>query len=294
MSDGTRIEWAEASWNPIKADNRFTGKTGWHCEILTPGCERCYAQAMNKRLGTSWPYLKTARQHVSIHLDEKTLTQPMRWKRPRRIFVCSMSDLFGEWVTDDMLRKVLRAMEEAPQHSYQILTKRAERQRDFMQWWVMDRLDQPPPNWWLGVSVEDQRRADERIPMLLDTPAAVRWISAEPCLAPIDLERGGFSLLAPVTSPTGKRSPGLNWVVVGGESGPGARPFNIEWARSIMEQCKAAGVQYFLKQIGAKPVATGHWKQEIQLKPRDRKGGDISEFPIDLRVRQYPVEGRAR
>ena len=283
VSDKTKIEWTDSSWNPIRARDLGPVGTGpgigTHCEIITPGCEHCYAAAINKRLGTHRPYLKTARPHVQIYLDEKTLEAPLRWKRSRRVFVCSMSDLFGDWVTHEMLRKVFRTMEEAPQHIYQILTKRAERQRDFMQWWVMDRLDEPPLNWWFGVSVEDQRRADERIPVLFQTPAAVRWISAEPLLGPLPVL---------YTSWGGER---LDWVVIGGESGSGARGFDVDWARDIVAQCRAAGAACFVKQLGAQPYdssLTASGRSET-LRLRDRKGGDINEFPEDLRVREYPA-----
>ncbi len=277
MGDRTSIEWTEASWNPIRAKSKVTGRTGTHCEILTPGCEHCYAQAINRRLGTGLQYLSRLRDDVEIYLDDRILTQPLRWKRPRRIFVCSMSDLFGEWVTEQMLVRICGIMSMAPQHTYQILTKRADRQRDFL---IRNAPKAANKNWWFGVSVEDQRRADERIPVLLATPAAVRWISYEPGLGPIEI----------CTSLPRNRDvlKGLDWVVIGGESGPGARPFNITWARQIIAQCAAAGVPVFMKQLGANPfrdLESGGWEGP---RPKDRKGGDISEFPEDIRIREYP------
>ena len=305
MGDRTSIEWTEASWNPIRARKHgHKGELGWHCEILTPGCEHCYAQTLNRRLGTGLPYLKTSRREADVFLDEKILIQPLHWRRPRRIFVCSMTDLFGEWVADEMLDRTFAVMALCPQHTFQVLTKRADRMRDYLsankqlQLFVIDRkntqhtiMSFPLPNVWLGVSVEDQRRADERIPALLDTPAAVRWVSAEPLLEPITFRQ----CLYPVSDENGPNPiidrEALDWVVVGGESGVGARPFNIEWARSIIAQCRAAGVPCFVKQLGAKPEAEtrvmGDHIYDLHL--HDRKGGDPSEWPEDLRVREYPA-----
>jgi protein gp37 len=146
----------------------------------------------------------------------------------------------------------------------------------------------PLPNVWLGVSVENQHFADERIPLLLQTPAAVRFISAEPLLGPIELERGGFALHRPVKSPSGTRWPGLDWVIVGGESGSKARPFDLAWARSIVAQCKAAGVPVFVKQLGSNPTCEHCGDAIAVFGPRNRKGGDINEFPQELRVREFP------
>jgi len=155
----------------------------------------------------------------------------------------------------------------------------------------------PLPNVWLGVSVEDQNTADERIPILLQTPAAVRWVSAEPLLGPVDLYRGGFSFLERLKSPTGKQYEKLDWIVVGGESGPKARPCDLAWIRSTVKQCREAGVPVFVKQIGARPSADVSeletWsltKMDANggLNLQDRKGGAMEEWPKDLRVREYP------
>jgi len=288
MSDNTKIEWADATWNPIRA--RDLGPVGagpaigTHCEIVSPGCEHCYAQAINKRLGTHRPYLRTTREHVSIYLDEKVLAKPLHWRRSRRIFPGSMTDLFGEWVTDDMLDRAFTIMALCPQHQFLLLTKRPERMRD----WIAGRegfirplaasgratvadqdqpLRWPLPNVWLGVSVEDQRRADERIPALLASPAAVRWVSAEPLLGSVNLTRISLGISDAefydmpsiikaeffVDALKGAQSinwQGLDWVICGGESGPGARPMHPDWARSLRDQCAVAGVPFFFKQWG--------------------------------------------
>jgi protein gp37 len=271
MSDGSKIEWTDATWNPVRARHaampdpeREPPRNGWYCEHVSPGCEHCYAETMNNRLGTGLPFKPGHRKDVEIYLDAKTLLAPHGWKKPRMIFVCSMTDLFGEWVTDEWIDRIFTVMALCPQHTFQVLTKRPDRMREyfrdggantdvvlstFWQW--------PFPNVWLGVSAEDQQRADERIPVLLDTPAAVKFVSLEPLLGPIDLVTGGeVTEIGHINWLRGHRGPEppiprLDWVIVGGESGPGARPMHPDWARSLRGQCKAAGVPFFFKQWGS-------------------------------------------
>lgn len=292
MGDKSKIEWTEASWTPIRARNKVTGKIGWHCEHATPGCEFCYAESMNKRLGTGLPFKPGHRKDIEIFLDEKMLTQPLRWSRGRVIFVCSMTDLFADFVPDEWIDRVFAVMALAPQHTFQVLTKRAERMhrhlrneygalegRIFPHWQRLgldrfghafkepQRLQLPLPNVWLGVSAEDQKRADERIPHLLQTPAAVRFISAEPLLGEINLQKialgtsdatfyGHLEIKHAAFFMDALRGvnkgaiPALDWIIVGGESGPNARPMHPDWARSIRDQCQAAGVRFFFKQWG--------------------------------------------
>jgi protein gp37 len=224
-----------------------------------------------------------------VRFNEAWLTEPLRWKRPRRIFVCAHGDLFHEDVPDEWIDRVFAVMALAPHHQFQVLTKRSARMREWMSragvagngrsypghtiLAAMDGLSRakwpdllwPLPNVWLGVSVEDQARADERVPDLLATPAAVRWLSCEPLLGPVDLEqwlicpnaRDGL-LMDPSTGQyeccagcdwTGLIG-GLDWVVAGGESGAGARPMHPDWARSLRDQCTAAGVPFLFKQWG--------------------------------------------
>ena len=213
------------------------------------------------------------------------IIKPLSWKKPRMVFVNSMSDLFHEAIPDSVIDIVFAVMALCPQHKFQVLTKRAERMLtyvtelskrhtpdgnmqlspqvvltetamdmginlDYQNTSILLLRAWPLPNVWLGVSCERQKEADERIPLLLQTPAAVRFISAEPLLGPIDLERGGFSLLRPTTSPSGRKWPGLNWVIAGGESGPNARPMHPQWAQGLRDQCAAAGVPFFFKQRG--------------------------------------------
>jgi Bacteriophage protein gp37 len=264
MGDKTGIEWADSTWNPI---------TG--CDKVSPGCDHCYAETFAERWrGTPGHYFENG---FDVQLRPNKLALPLRWTKPRKVFVNSMSDLFHDKVPDDYIAKVFAVMALAPQHTFQLLTKRHGRMRSLLSSErfpglvymainallehgnplhindiaIMDALDgfsrgrfKVLPNVWLGVSAEDQKRADLRIPALLDTPAAVRFVSAEPLLGPIDLSR--------FVEDDGEKFdlPPLSWVIVGGESGPGARPMHPDWARSLRDQCVAAGVPFLFKQWG--------------------------------------------
>ncbi|SLD17838.1 DUF5131 family protein [Mycobacteroides abscessus] len=252
MGDKTGIEWTDATWNPV---------TG--CDKVSPGCDHCYAETFAERWrGTRGHYFETG---FDVQLRPDKLGLPLRWTKPRRIFVNSMSDLFHDKVPDEYIARVFAVMALAPQHTFQVLTKRHGRMRSllnsayFLQavgrvWaeppsdWPLPRDWRVPvwplPNVWLGVSAEDQKRAELRIPALLDTPAAVRWISAEPLLGPVNLHTD------PIEAGTPFWGSQLDWVVVGGESGPGARPMHPDWARSMRDQCVAAGVPFLFKQWG--------------------------------------------
>jgi protein gp37 len=290
----TKIEWTTDTWNPIRARNLKTGKTGWHCEHATTGCINCYSERLNLRLGTGLPFKPGHRKDIEIFLDENMLTAPLRWKKPRMIFVCSMTDLFADFVKDGWIDRIFAVMALCPQHTFQVLTKRAERLRTWFsttsandervtdvvanayeigglerpngEMWATDAkvcsisTRWPLSNCWLGISCERQEEADERIPKLLATPAAVRFISAEPLLGPIDigeylvghedhdvdLSRAPGSMVGGCVGWT----PSIDWVIVGGESGPHARPMHPDWTRSIRDRCRAAGVPFFLKQWG--------------------------------------------
>lgn len=279
MSQGSTIEWLNrpgtkpASWNPIRARDKATGKVGWHCEHVSDGCRNCYAEAINaNRFGTRRPYKPDQRDHVEIFLDEKTLLAPLTWRKPHTVFVCSMSDLFGAWVRDNLIDRVFAVMALCPQHTFIVLTKRSDRMREYMTAARLSNVQgwhSPLPNVWLGVSVEDQRTANERILDLLSTPAAIRFISAEPLLGALDVSafllRGdagldddppGRTLLGlAVEEGNAWVRPRLDWVIVGGESGTNARPMHPDWARSLRDQCQAAGVAFFFKQWGNwKPI----------------------------------------
>jgi protein gp37 len=297
MSANTSIEWTDHSWNPLR------GTTGRHtCVRISPGCTHCYAATMNKRFGGP-DYIVGA---DTPRLDEKALLEPLRWRKPRKVFVCSMTDLFLESHKEAWIDQVLGIIGGVERHTFQVLTKRADRMHSYMNDWVRRTQSPPPRNLWLGVSCENQQYADERIPLLLQTPAAVRWVSAEPLLGPLQLAWEGYGEYE-----YGYLRDGINWVVVGGESGPGARPFDLAWGRSIVQQCKAAGVACFVKQLGAKPLERFPRRPEDPLHIdgwtavrnnatdgaaefyryltlKNRKGGDIAEWPPSLRVREYP------
>lgn len=319
MGVKTGIEWAGSTWSPIRARNLATGKVGWHCTHASDGCRFCYSEAMNIRLGTGLPFKPGHEKDIEVFLDEKMLLSPLRWKKSRKIFLNSMTDTFGEFVKDEWLDKIFAVMALTPRHIYQVLTKRPHRMLDYVgvrhsrneielaaekirpaagtPFAPKHVLPWPLENVWLGISAENQPNADERIPILLQTPAAVRFVSLEPLLGPIDLanlERGDASVNAldgkvwysgagSISSRTlqGKR---LNWVIVGGESGTQARPMKIEWVYDLVSQCRANGVASFVKQLGAVPTSSGY-----PLELRDRKGGDSDEWPGDLRVREFPT-----
>ncbi len=270
----TNIEWADETWNPT---------TG--CSKVSQGCKNCYALR-------EWPRLAAnpkatayfGREFADVACHPERLDAPLRWTKPRKVFVNSMSDLFHEDVPDDFIDRVFAVMALSPRHTFQVLTKRPERMLAYMtqdghgRWGFIDgRARQiyaaqhgrrfpagkillgPLPNVWLGVSVEDQANAEERIPLLLQTPAAVRWISAEPLLGPVNLSAlrlsgGEFDALRGGDVGRSGRVetwPALSWVVAGGESGPKARPMHPAWVSGLRDQCAAAGVAFLMKQWGA-------------------------------------------
>jgi protein gp37 len=266
----TKIEWTEATWNPIVG-----------CSIVSPGCTNCYAMRMADRL-TSMAvrrdgsgnvalrhYVSTTKRVHNERDGHKTvwtgvvnmapdaiLRAPLRRRKPTTYFVNSMGDLFHEDVPDEWIDRVFAVMALAPQHTFQALTKRAARMRAYVNAArgrnAFKTRNWPLPNVWLGVSAEDQRRADERVPELVATPAAVRFVSAEPLLGPINLSSPTLWCIPDHDS--GGKLPALSsldWIIVGGESGSGARPMHPDWARSIRDQCATAGVPYFFKQWGS-------------------------------------------
>ena len=292
MGSKSDIEWTDASWTPIRARNRKTGKVGWHCEHATTGCEFCYAEGLNKRLGTGLPFKPGHRDDIEIFLDETMLLAPLKWKRPRMIFVCSMTDLFADFVPDEWIDRVFAVMALCPQHIFQVLTKRAERMREYLTSRVADNAESvrvqltafhaphgkwckqiswPLPNVWLGVSTERQKEYDERWPQLASTPAAVRFISYEPALGPINLQSMAMVLDHPI-----KMFP--DWVICGGESGPGARPMHPDWARNLRDECALIGVPFFFKQWGAYQPNFPQYADEFGMEETDMLC-DGKDFP---------------
>ncbi len=341
MSAVSKIQWTDRTWNPVRG-----------CSVVSPGCVNCYAMKQAHRFsGPGRAYEGLTKQTKAgpqwtgkLRTVESALDEPLSWRKPARVFVNSMSDLFHDDVPDEFIDRVFAVMALAPRHTFQILTKRAERMRAYMsaldrairlptetfaRWRseaeqiLNDRQDLttvvtstwPLPNVWLGVSAEDQQRADERIPLLLQTPAAVRFVSAEPLLGSIDFNRiqlpdaylqmNGYAGVLPAKADVDaewddfkywqRKALTLDWVIVGGESGPGARPCDVRWILSIVEQCAQARVSCFVKQVGPwlravgdKPAGPGFTPWTSDKRMRDRKGGDPSEWPEDLRVREFP------
>ena len=229
----TKIEWAEETWNPV---------TG--CTKVSPGCKHCYAETLAERFrGT-----KAFPNGFDLTLKPERLEQPQRWKKPRRIFVNSMSDLFHEGIDDQYIILTYEIMRSTTRHKYLVLTKRAERMREMLTTGLGVYMH---PNIWHGVSVETQDYALRRIPDLCDVPSPIRFLSCEPLLGPLDL--------TPWLDE-------LQWVIVGGESGRSKRPIDLDWDREIRDQCAAAGVPFFMKQVDK-----------------------VQPIPDDLMIRQDPV-----
>lgn len=249
----TSIEWTDASWNPIVG-----------CTEVSPGCANCYAARLaSSRLRETPHYIGLAEIEKHIERDDygktrwtgkinflpERLEEPLHWRKPRKIFVCDMGDLFHEGCAVSWVEQVFSVMAACPQHAFQVLTKRSSTMRTLLssetfRKHVFGALEPtwPLPNVWVGVSVENQHFADERIPVLLQTPAAVRWISCEPLL-------GQVQLLRWMQHPS-EQLPGVDWVVCGGESGPNARPMDPNWARCLRGQCELTDVPFFFKQWG--------------------------------------------
>lgn len=358
---GGGIKWCDETWNPIRG-----------CSRVSAGCVNCYAESVAHRFNApGLPYeglTKDGRWNGTVRLVPDHLADPLRWQKPRKIFVNSMSDLFHESLDAKTIATVFGIMAAASRHTFQVLTKRPGRMRRWFDWIehnarsvLFTHADEaltdagepmfaktrsnlsgsgpwPLPNVWLGVSVEDQKTADARIPILLDTPAAVRFVSYEPALGPVDFARWvrpeypshalGVSsayvigeqarwrktwgdpptleppkTVADVLAPEPFRR--LSWIIVGGESGPRARPFDVGWARSTVKQCVAARVACFVKQMGSVPVlfggtnASNPWPPETKFHAPDENtrqrvnlndshGADPAEWPASLRVQEFP------
>lgn len=290
------IEWTDKVWNPVRG-----------CVKVSAGCKHCYAETFAER----WRGVKghAYEQGFDLRLAPHKLEEPVHWKEPRKVFVNSMSDLFQVGVPFEYIDKVFTTMARAPRHTFQILTKRPDRMLAYMKRWLRDQdgvespagAVKPLANVWLGVSVEDQAAADIRIPLLLKTPAAVRWISAEPLLGPLDLKPYAGCFDGNIGNPSFVRW--LDWIVIGGESGHSARPFCIDWADDILRQVRGAGIPVFMKQFGRMPVTENinRWDMDAEsiafmrgaagaeYKLQDPKGGDMAEWPEEFRVREFPA-----
>lgn len=313
MNKKTKIEWTDRVWNPVHG-----------CSRVSPGCMNCYAERQSARFPASFHGVARFKNKAGERLPkwtgdvvciEEKLAEPLKWKKPCRVFVNSMSDLFHEKVPDEFIDKVFAVMAACPHITFQILTKRPVRMRDYflkehrnesivkafddfgfedysigtcacLSWydenghhvvWDSDERPLPLPNVWLGVSCENQETADERIPFLLATPAAVRFVSFEPLLGKIFVD--------------GESRRELDWAIIGGESGPGARECDICWITDLAAQFKASGTSVFVKQLGAKPIDSSaetldEWRRNI----KHSKGGKLEEWPqYKVLPRQFPA-----
>ncbi|WP_299558646.1 phage Gp37/Gp68 family protein [uncultured Sulfitobacter sp.] len=312
----TKIEWTERTWNPIVG-----------CSVVSPGCTSCYAMKMAariERMGGAPQYDGTTKDSRAgavwtgkVALAEKALLAPLKRNTPTTYFVNSMGDLFHEDVPDEWIDQVFAIMALCPQHTFQVLTKRSARMREYVDtkppdgqhlkpahifsagaragfWKSTAPFHWPLPNVWLGVSAEDQQRADERIPDLLATPAAVRFISAEPLLRRIDLLQPQFGEVfcnakcnehcqARGDEECPKFFGKIDWVIVGGESGKNARPMHPDWARSLRDQCAAAGVSFFFKQ----------WGEFVSVSEVEGEGSHF-KFPDGATVRRIGKKAAGR
>ncbi len=306
MADGSQIQWTDATWNPV---------TG--CTKVSPGCAHCYIER-TPAFRIKGRRFVNGSTDLQLHPDR--LRQPLVWQKPRRVFVNSLSDLFHESVPDAFIDQVFAVMALAPDHTFQVLTKRAKRMRQYLTYasdpWGFRRAgieeamyeiggDEaartipdagwPLPNVQIGVSAENQRWFIDRVGELVFTPAAVRFVSLEPLLGQIDLL---FDEKIDIAADHQSTDGGLDWVIVGGESGPKSRPCQVDWIRSIVQQCAAAGAPCFVKQLGAHVThrlvygpPTFEADQPVHVERArlvDRKGGEPAEWPADLRVRQFP------
>ncbi len=324
----TGIEWTDETWNTIVG-----------CSRISEGCKNCYAAtaANSARLQQFWQYQEVKDWNGQVVFVENQLMKPFEWKKPKRIFVCSMSDLFHENIPDEWRDGVAAALRHRifsvialnPRHTFQILTKRPNQMRDYLQgakqrirrasvdmgrkfnlpyelWESYEtcQFDWPLKNVWVGVTAENQKAASERIPVLLRTPAALRFISFEPLLEPISLQ------LVPMASTTLPQRwedaqqevvkvieevealPFLDWAIIGGESGKNARACHIEWIRHLVKQCQVLEIPVFVKQLGTNVIdGTQGLAGSHRIPFRNRKAADISEWSEDLVIQEFPSNG---
>lgn len=308
MGDKTHIEWTEATFNP------WVG-----CTKVSPGCANCYAETEDKRRGWTpdgWgkgkPRKRTSAAYWKKPLQWNNNCLPFRdsWGDPvrQRVFCASLADWLDDEVPIEWLADLLALIYATPRLDWQLLTKRPANWKrrlqaadafrfggttphecgPFVSRWLNG---DPPPNVWAGISAEDQDRFEERVCSLLHIPAAVRFVSFEPLLGPIDATRVSMTPGLTTNPLTGGSlcSAKIHWAIIGGESGPKARPCDVRWIRDLVDQCVAAGVATFVKQLGAVPVSEVAGQEARVFPLRHRKGGDWNEWPEELRVREMPI-----
>lgn len=291
MGKNTKIEWTQGS----DGTPGMTFNPWWGCQRVSPGCESCYAETLANRYGHAvWGPAKTTERRG---MSESYWRQPIRWQatatktgQRARVFCASMADVFedhpqvAEW-----RMRLFNLIDSTPMLDWLLLTKRPENVMPMMADWLEGTAF--PSNIWLGTSVEDQRRADERILHLLRVPARVRFLSCEPLLGPVDISRwllAGFPKHIDRYGRAHGAPLNIHWLIVGGESGHGARPMELAWARALVEQCRAAGVAPFVKQLGSVWAREWCYASKTVAQWGDTKGGDMQYWPEDLRVREFP------
>lgn len=332
------IAWCDWTSNPIKYRDA-DGRAVWGCSKVSAGCTHCYAEALAHRYKKGGPFNDAEMAKLTPFVDPTEMRRLRTSKliSGKRVFVGDMTDIFGAWVPDALIDRIFVVMAARQDVTFQLLTKRPERLRDY----VLRANDQPLPvlplpNVWLGTTVENQETADTRIRHLLETPAAIRFVSYEPAIGPVkfnairwespvgnfgggaylDVLKGTFCTIGGHGMPCGR----LDWVIFGGESGSKARPFEAVWARALVQQCRAAGVACFVKQLGANVrdrndagfmgatvtswpdfideedriehdldgTRDGYQGAPVRVHLRSRSGGDPTEWPRDIRVREWP------
>lgn len=332
----TPIEWTRNNdgspghaVNPLRARLiGTTGRSGHYCEKISAGCTNCYSGGLQWRFGMPDFGAGQHLDKVELFLDIAKLQAVIRHRKPTRIFWCDMTDMFGRWVPDEWIDRCFATMALAGRHTHMVLTKRADRMRDYVRALGRDfgRLERaarevgytlqfdghplvswPLPNVWLGTSVENQEQADQRVPLLLETPAAVHFLSCEPLLSWLDIRQWLHDSNCTDRETcicSEPREDRVDWCIVGGESGKGSRPCSTEWVRGVVEQCRQAGAACFVKQLGSVAVGdlepTGKFRTNpetgkrqfetttTRLKLAHPKGGGIHEFPTDLQIREWP------
>jgi protein gp37 len=284
----TTISWCDETINPIVG-----------CSRISAGCERCYAETAAKtaRLQQFPQYQKVSKWNGTVEFVENQLEKPYEWKKSKKIFICSMADIFHENVPFDWVEEIFYMIENCPQHTFQILTKRPERMIEFFDWYIARNSDHSvglqwsiPDNIWLGVSCENQAMADKRIPLLMQIPAKVRFLSCEPLLEPINLSKFLPIEWSEIAEDWIESWPGIgsystdypNWIIVGLESGSNARRCDLQAVHSIINQCQTAKVKVFCKQLGTV------WAKESGTYKQDRKGASPELWDKSFNVQEFP------
>lgn len=313
----TTIAWYDHSINPIRARNLETGAVGHYCEKISPGCRHCYSSALQARFRMpSFQEQRHPGSSIEPFLDTTKLEQVLQREKPTKYFWCDMTDVFGEWVPDAWLDQCFATMALTPQHTHMVLTKRPERMLRYLcgnpfssdpvdhAVWRIATLAKmcdagklwmpwPLPNVWCGVSVENQAAAETRIPLLLQVPVAIRFLSCEPILSPLDLTKVRDEEIG---AQWNVLEMGISWLICGGESGPQARPCHLRWLAHLVIQCQMARIPVFVKQLGRQAydtheIAEGRFCAgcvSCRYHTKDTKGADPTEWPLALRIQEFP------